>query len=320
MLINDTEQFVRVPFTNEAEIEGVVQRYAEQLFGSGIIYLPQMRISTLGGRRTVPDAVVIDVESEEWYIVEAERSVHGTWEHIAPQVSRQLAAVSSTETRELILQLALAAVAEQASLRGMFRDIGIGDLEIHGTLHRVLRKRPTIAIPIDHIPKDLTDWAQTLRNTVKIWVIEKYVAVSNSAHVLYSLPEENLPTLSTAPAHSDGGGSLRASGTQPYQELMDAFPSLEGKLVTLEYGPRGMERKSFRGILRKEGIQLNESIFSPSYAAVQCMREAGSTRHTANGWTMWKTEDGRFLNDWFEEIGSAEANKGETENLPLEEV
>ena len=78
MLINKAKQYARAPFRDEAEIEGVVQRFAEQLFGSSIIYLPQARIQTSSGRGTVPDAIVIDVESGEWYIVEAERAVHGT--------------------------------------------------------------------------------------------------------------------------------------------------------------------------------------------------------------------------------------------------
>src|SRR5215212_8763704 len=111
MLINDSQQFVKTSFDSEAEIERVVQKYAEQLFGSSIIYLPQARISTVGGKNTVPDAIVIDVQAEEWFIVEAERAIHGTWEHIAPQVSRQLAAVGSARTRDLILQISLKLVA-----------------------------------------------------------------------------------------------------------------------------------------------------------------------------------------------------------------
>jgi hypothetical protein len=60
MLGNDSQQFVKTAFSNESEIEGVVQRNAERLFDSSIIYLPQTKISTLGGKNTVPDAIVID--------------------------------------------------------------------------------------------------------------------------------------------------------------------------------------------------------------------------------------------------------------------
>ena len=107
MLINEQEIYIKTPFDDEKEIETVVTKYAEYLFGSNIIYLPQTRIKTIGGKGTIPDAIVIDFESEEWYIVEAERAIHGTWDHIAPQISKQLAAVESSETRELILQSAL---------------------------------------------------------------------------------------------------------------------------------------------------------------------------------------------------------------------
>jgi hypothetical protein len=299
MLINDAEQFIRVAFDNEAEIEGVVQRYAEQFFGSSIVYLPQTRITTVGGRGTVPDAIVIDIESEEWYIVEAERAIHGTWEHIAPQVSRQLAAVSSPETRDLILHLALSSIRGDHVLRSMIREVGVEDLEIHGRLQRVLRKPPTIAIPIDAIPKDLKEWVQTLRNPVKIWLIEKFISVANPARVLYSIPDENLPTLSTEPASDMGGSPVRSGGAQIYQELLDLAPEIVGSEVTLEYGPRGRERRSFRGIVRADGVEVNGKVHSPSYAAVACMKEAGSTRHTANGWVMWRTAEGETLNELY---------------------
>src|SRR5215208_7286495 len=123
MLINDSQQFIKTSFSSEAEIESVVQRYAERLFGSSIIYLPQTKIATLGGKNTVPDAIVIDVQAEEWFVVEAERAIHGTWEHIAPQVSRQLAAVGSARTRELILQIALKMITQSKQLREMFKDL-----------------------------------------------------------------------------------------------------------------------------------------------------------------------------------------------------
>ena len=42
-MIYDSQQFVRTSFSNEAKIESIVQRYAERLFGSSIIYLPRLR-------------------------------------------------------------------------------------------------------------------------------------------------------------------------------------------------------------------------------------------------------------------------------------
>src|SRR5215212_5644500 len=223
MLINDSQQFIKTDFSSEAEIESVVQRYAERLFGSSIIYLPQTKIATLGGKNTVPDAIVIDVQAEEWFVVEAERAIHGTWEHIAPQVSKQLAAVASPKTRELVVQIALKTVAQSKTLRALFSDLGIGELEVHGRVHSILQKTPTIAIPIDGIPKDLKEWAQTLRHNVKIWVIEKYSPVKGSGSVLYSIPDENLPTISTAVSSGGNLPAVTTRGSQIFQELLDAL-------------------------------------------------------------------------------------------------
>jgi hypothetical protein len=300
MLINDSQQFIRTHFDSEAEIENVVQKYAERLFGSSIIYLPQTKISTLGGKNTVPDAIVIDVEANEWYVVEAERAAHGTWEHIAPQVSRQLAAVGSNKTRDLILQIALNLIAQRAALHSLFQDLGIGELEIHGRVHSILQKTPTIAIPIDGVPKDLKEWAQTLKNNVKIWVIEKYVPVKGSGSVLYSIPDENLPTIATSPGQGSGFPTVTTTGSQPFQELLNAFPAIVGQEVLLEYGPRGKPKQTFQGTIKKEGIEVDGKTYSPSYAAVYCIQKAGSPRKTANGWLMWKTKEGKYLNDLYQ--------------------
>jgi hypothetical protein len=305
MLANRSEQYIRTSFVDEAEIEGVVQQFAEQLFGSSIVYLSQARITTLGGKGSIPDAVVIDFESNEWYLVEAERAVHGTWEHIAPQVSRQLTAVSSAKTRDALVQLALAQVHQSVELQDRFHEIGVEQLHVHGHVEAILAKAPTIAIPIDAIPKDLTDWARTLKNDVKIWLVEKFVSTSDQTRVLYSLPDENLPTIVTAATSANSVSAVRATGSRPFQELIGAMPELLGQPVFMEYGPRGSERQKFHGTIRQDGIEVEGQTYSPSYAAVRCMQKAGSTRKTANGWIRWKTQHGEVLNELYERVQAA---------------
>lgn len=311
MLINDLNQYVKSNFESETEIEHVVQKYAEQLFGSSILYLSQTKISTIGGKGTVPDAIVIDVQSEEWFVVEVERAVHGTWDHIAPQISKQLAAVNSSETRELIIQLALSQIGENKELLGIFAELGIGELEIHGKLQQILRQAPSIAIPIDGIPKDLKDWIQTLRNNVKVWVIEKFVSTTTPNCILYSLPDENLPTLATTSVPGAGISTVRSIGSQPYQELLNANLLTEGTTLILEYGPRGKKKQTFRGVVRKEGIEVDGKVYSPSYAAVYCIQKAGSNRTTANGWIMWKTLEGQYLTDLYQHLDETESSASE---------
>jgi hypothetical protein len=308
MLINDSEVYYRSTFDNEMEIETVVQKYAEQLFGPNSIYLPQARISTVGGRGSIPDAIVIDIEGEEWFIVEAERASHGTWEHIAPQVSRQLTAVSSNETRELILSLALDQISNDSAILQIFQELGVEELDIHGLLNTILHKAPTIAIPIDAIPKDLKDWIQSLRNNAKIWIIEKYVNINDTEKVLYSLPDEIMPTMATSSTPS-GEVTTVTRGSAPWQELISSGLLTEGTRLIMEYGPRGRTKQTFHGIARRDGVEVDGKIYSPSYGAVRCIQKAGSLRKNANGWTAWKTENGDYLDDLYKQMTE---NEGKT--------
>jgi hypothetical protein len=308
MLINDSDQYRRASFLNEAEIEGVVQRYAEQLFGSSILYLSQRRIVTLGGKGSIPDAIVIDLEGEEWYLVEAERAVHGTWEHIAPQVSKQLAALTFADTRQAILESALTQVAQDPKQLQMFNDLDIPQIEIHGFIQRILKKPVTIAIPIDGVPKDLTDWIQTLRNQTRVWVIEKFVSTADPNRILYSLPDENLPTIETAGTSGAGGQAVTTRSSQPYQELISSKLLVPGQQLYMEYGPRGAARQKYIAIAREEGLEVDGQVYSVSYAAVHCMNKAGSPRRTANGWVRWRTMTGELLDDLYQKIKSGDAN------------
>jgi hypothetical protein len=302
MLINDSEQYRRTPFMNEAEIEGVVQKHADLLFGSNILYLSQTRIRTMGGKGSIPDAIVIDLEREEWYLVEAERAVHGTWDHIAPQVSKQLAALTFADTRQAILQSALSQVAQDPKQLQIFTDLEIQQIEIHGYIQQILQKPVVIAIPIDGIPKDLTDWIQTLRNHTRVWLLEKFVSVGDESKVLYSLPDENLPTIETVDPKTSGGQTVTTRSSQPYQELIETGLLKPGESLHMEYGPRGAPRQKYSATVREEGLEIDGKVFSASYAAVHCINKAGSPRKTANGWILWRNANGQLLNDLYQKL------------------
>lgn len=302
MLVTQNDQFNRVGFTNEAELEGVVQQYAELLFGTNIIYLPQARIQTDGGAGTIPDAIVIDVEDEVWYVVEAELAHHGTWPHIAPQVTRQLVAVAAPASREQLVQLALKQVMESDLLREKFSELGISDLQIQSRIHQILLRPPTVAIPIDSIPRDLTEWAQVLRAQVKIWVIEKYSNINDPSRIVFSLPDDNLPTLRTVASGSGGPANVRATGNQPLQRLVDSRPDLIGQPVYMEHKPRGGVRRRFDGVLRADGVEVDGKISLPSPAALSCIRQLNPEAQAVNGWTKWRLSTGERLADALERL------------------
>ncbi len=312
MIVSELDKYFRTPFNNEAEIEKVVRDYAEYLFGSTILLVPKAKITTMGGTGTIPDGFVVDVESEEWFMVEAELASHGTWQHIAPQISKQLAAVDSQTTRDSILKITLDLVKGDEAAANVFADLGISQLDIHGKLQTILKKAPTIAIPIDGVPSDLQSWAKTLKFNVKIWVIEKYQSPDGKT-VIYSIPEENVPTIVTGAAQGQLTSTVVAKWSQPYQDVMQAQLIREGQRVFLEYGPRGQAKKTFEGLLRKEGVEVDGKVMSLSAAAVYCIQKAGSKRETANGWIMWKTEDGIYLNEFYNRVYSNDQQGLDTE-------
>jgi hypothetical protein len=99
--------------------------------------------------------------------------------------------------------------------------------------------------------------------------------------------------------------------------LLNALPALEGQTVILEYGPRGKPKQAFQGTVKKEGIEIDGKVYSPSYAAVYCIQKAGSPRKTANGWIMWKTAEGKYLNELYQQI-AYEANESEEAETPVD--
>lgn len=315
MLINNKVQFLKTAFANEAELESIVEEFSEHLFGSGIIFLPKTKIKTDGGIGTIPDAFVIDVQQEEWYLVEVELAHHGTWNHIAPQVSKQLVATESQTAKDKILDLALSHLKTNKPIIEMLNEFGIGKMEIHGKLQKILRKPPTIAIPIDSIPTDLKNWISTLKHKSKVWLIEKFVSLSNENEILYSFPDEISPSLSTQTEKGKSLLSVKTRGSQPFQELLDAQLISIDQVLHFKYGPKGEKKTQFEGIVKAKGIEVDGKVFSPSYAAVHCIQKTGSLRKTANGWTIWRTHENKLLDDLYNSIPNNGNNNDANEKI-----
>jgi hypothetical protein len=64
----------------------------------------------------------------------------------------------------------------------------------------------------------------------------------------------------------------------------------------MTYGPRGGERRRYEAMVLPDGSieVLGKSFSAPSYAALLCLQDAGSSRNTVNS---WKTAEGRTLAD-----------------------
>lgn len=167
--------FKKAEFSEESELGKAVSSNPSVIFGEEVIYIPQKSIETAGGAGTVPDGIAINLPAERWYIVEVELARHGTWGHIAQQVSKQIVAADNPRTKKETLNRVLSLIQKSDKWMRTFADRGISQIEIHSVVERIMEKPPIVVIVIDAVPSDLLEWARTVKNEVAQVTIEKYV-------------------------------------------------------------------------------------------------------------------------------------------------
>ena len=296
MIILQDKKLIETNFTNEQEIEDLTIANSEHFFGPSSVFIPKAKIKTSDGAGTIPDGFAVDLASRTWFIVEAELGHHSVWTHIAPQVTKQLLAAGRAETRQLLAEIIVQMIRNDPQVEEKFEEEGIKQIDIRKVLGEILEKPPIIGIPIDKVTNDLREWAETLKNDVRLWIVRKFTLFGDQRVIAYDIPEEYRPVLDT----SDSGQDSK-SGIQTYDvalsDLMAAGFLQEHQIITHSYRPRGGKIRSFTGTLLIDGSisVMNQTFTSPSYAALACIQEAGSDRKTVNGWTSWRTKDGKSL-------------------------
>lgn len=300
MLIFEGRKWIQASFASEHELETVVFDNAESIFGPSSLYFPKILFKTGDGAGTMPDGFVIDPSTRQWYVVEVELARHGVWTHIAPQVAKQIIAVSQPISKQLLIEMAVERVREEEGLREKFTELGIELLDVRRVLAEILDSRPIIGMPIDAISRDLQEWATTLKNEVKLWIVKKYVEFGHAENVVYEVPDEYRPDLDTQ-------DSSTRSGLTRYEvalsDLLAAGLLDSGEKLYMNYAPRHSERRTYEGLVGADGSisLLGNTFSSPSYAALYGVQDSGSDRKSVNGWVVWKTARGATLADLREE-------------------
>jgi hypothetical protein len=188
-------------------------------------------------------------------------------------------------------------VRSDSQVANVFVELNIEERDIYKCLQDILREAPKVAIPIDFVPDDLEAWTKTLKTTVKVWEIKKFSSPDGQT-VLYSLPDEMTPTITSSISGGRTTTSLAPPGSEPFLDILHSGLLQVGQKLVLEYGPRGKQRQTFFGVVRENGLEVDDGqIMALSPAAVHYIRKAGSLSETANGWTMWKTEEGKYLDE-----------------------
>lgn len=299
MIILEQKKLIEAKFTDEQEVEDLIMANSEHFFGPSSIFVSKKKIKTKDGFGTIPDGFAVDLSTRIWYIVEAELSHHNVWTHIAPQVTKQLLAAGRPETRQLLTEILVEMVTEDSSTKEKFDDEGIKEIDIRKVLGEIFEKAPIIGMPIDAVTNDLRDWAATLKNDVKLWIVKKYNQFGDPKVIAYDIPEEYRPVFDTTDREYHPKSGIKTYDVSIPDLMEEGFLSSGSELV-LTYKPRGGKQQTFIAKLDSDGSLnvLDHKFPSPSYAAIFCMQKAGTDRTTVNGWTSWKTKDGKFLSQF----------------------
>lgn len=300
MLVFKNTKYIKSPFDSEAELEQVIFDNYEYLFGPTSFYLPKAKIRTADGAGTIPDGFAIDIGQKKWYLVEAELMHHSVWNHIAPQVTKQILASQQPITKRTLIDLAVEQYQSDPYTREKYEDLNIAQINVRQVIGDILETDPIIGVPIDGVTNDLRDWARTLKYKVKLWVVSKFVEFNNPQNIVFEFPEEFKPELDT-----EEEGKPKAANTQIVQydvdlsDLMNAGLLNVGESLTMVYKPRNGQQRRYEAIVLEDGsLQvLGQQFSSPSYAALAGIQEAGSDRKTVNGWTSWKNNQSLTLAD-----------------------
>jgi hypothetical protein len=298
MLILNDRKFIKSPFDNEAELEQVVIDNYEHIFGPSSIYLPKKKIKTGDGAGTIPDGFAIDLASNKWYLVEAELLHHSVWNHIAPQVSKQVNASLQPFSKKIIQDLAVESYSDDETTREKFQELGIKEINVRKVIQEILEKEPVIGVPIDNISSDLKQWARTLKYSVKLWVISKFIEFKEPQNIIYEFPEEFKPEIDTEKENNIDEQNQEVTRFDiTLSDLLDVGMLEPFANLVMNYKPRNGRKKQYTAIIQEDGSLelLGQKFSSPSYAALAGIQDAGSDRQTVNGWTSWKTTNGETI-------------------------
>lgn len=305
MLIFKDTKFIKSPFDSEAELEQVIVDNYEYLFGPTSFYLPKAKIKTADGVGTIPDGFAIDIGQRKWYLVEAELMYHSVWNHIAPQVTKQILASQQAITKRTLIDLSVHQYQTDNYTKEKFEELNIPAINVRQVVGDILETDPIIGVPIDGVTNDLRDWARTLRYKVKLWVVSKFVEFNKPTNIVFEFPEEYKPELDTEEeSRQQKANTEIAQYDIELTDLVNANLLTFGEKLSMAYKPRNGQPKKYEAVVLEDGSLevLGQQFSSPSYAALAGIQDAGSDRKTVNGWTSWKNLQNRTLADLREQL------------------
>jgi hypothetical protein len=204
--------------------------------------------------------------------------------------------MENMDTKIKIAENCIKKINKNSAFKDLLNEIDIKEINIHGTINKILQQHPKVALPIDLIPNDLKDWTKTLKVEVIVWLVEKYMDINGT--LLFSIPEKEIEA---GIENNDSINEIKIKGDLLTQVIENGLLSI-GQELFFEYGPKGKNKTEFTGIVRKNGIEVDGEISSVSVSSLRCIQKMSPARTTSNGWKVWKTKDGKLINELYKKL------------------
>ena len=206
-------------------------------------------------------------DRKKWYLVEAELMHHSVWNHIAPQVTKQILASQQTITKRTLVDLAVEQYQSDPYTKEKFEDLNIAAINVRQVVGDILETDPIIGVPIDG-------------------VVSKFVEFNKPTNIVFEFPEEFKPELDTEEESKPQKANTEiAQYDVELTDLVNANLLTVGEQLTMVYKPRNGQQKRYEATVLEDGSLelLGQQFSSPSYAALAGIQDAGSDRKTVNG-------------------------------------
>jgi hypothetical protein len=239
-----------IPKDEENEFHPMVKEHHKEIFGEDSLYFDVKRVlKTLSGIGSIPDAYVINLKKNEWYVVEIELSSHPVYNHVVNQISRFINAIENSNTTTQIMEAIYKAINDDVILKATVEK-SIDSREIHRYVYELFSKAPKIVIIVEQKNPELEDACRALKYQPYIEEFKTFVredAPNIRAHLfepMYSAKDNNVGNSTT---------------THPEEEEEEKESYSYGEIVAFQFKGEKYEVTAWAEVLPKLSTILYES-------------------------------------------------------------
>jgi len=160
ILFKDGVNYIKYQYKDELEIEDMIFRHHEYIFGKNSLLLAKRKIKTNSGIGTIPDAFVISLDDKKWYLIEVELKNHPLYEHIVPQISKFNTAIKNSDSQKKLIKMIYEEIKDDPRKNLMFQLKNIK--EVYKYIAETLESKPQIIILIDGKNNELEEVCDSL--------------------------------------------------------------------------------------------------------------------------------------------------------------